>query len=107
ASGGHEPGHEDAVAAGPGADAAQPGEHGPLRQSPDGRADAERAARPARPLAVGPHGGAAAAEPAARQDDEGVRRHHRPTAEAARRYVPPAATGRRPAGDRTRSEGGT
>src|SRR5690606_1964076 len=35
------------------------------------------------------------------------RRHHRPTAEAARRYVPPAATGRRPAGDRTRSEGGT
>ena len=96
-----QPGHADA--AGSRGAAAQSGAHGALGQSRSGRADAERAARPARPPADGPHG-RPAADPAARQDDGRVRRDHRQAAGAARRYLRRAAQGR-PARGRRASAG--
>ena len=72
----HRPQPADALAARPRPDAAQPREHGALGQPRHGPADAEPAARPARPPAVGPHG-RPGPEPALRPDDGRVRRHHR------------------------------
>ena len=86
----------DDVAAGPGAHAAQPGGYGALGRPRDGAADAEPVARPARSIAVGPHG-RSGPEPALRPDDGRVRRYHRPAAEAARRHLRPAAQAGRPA----------
>ena len=68
----------------------EPREHGAPGQPRHGPADAEPAARPARPAAVRPHG-RPGPEPALRPDDGRVRQHHRPPAAAARRHLRPAA----------------
>ena len=71
-------------------DAAQPGEHGALGRPRHGPADAQPAARPARPAAVRPHG-RPGPEPAFRPDDGRVRQPAEPPAAAARRHLRTAA----------------
>ena len=90
ADAGHGPQQSVHDAPGHRADAQEPGEHGALGQQGYGAADAQPAARPARPPAVRTHG-RPGPEPALRPDDGRVRQPARQAAAVARRHLRTAA----------------